>query len=66
MQQIELNFINQIFLDIEKLNGISFEYLLQVILSIILGKNVNHKGHNLYAKPVKSTADFSNKGSDPF
>lgn len=59
MQQIELNFINQICLDIEKLNGTKFEYLSEVILSIILDENVNHKGHNLYAKPVKSTADFN-------
>ncbi len=59
MQQIELNFINQICLDIEKLNGTKFEYLSQVILSIILDENVNHKGHNLYAKPVKSTSDFN-------
>ena len=59
MQQIELNFINQICQDMEKLNGTKFEYLSRGILSLVLGEDVNQKGHNLYAKPVKSTADFN-------
>lgn len=59
MKQIEQNFINQICQDLEKLNGTTFEYLSKEILSIILDDNVNQKGHNLYAKPVKSTADFN-------
>jgi tetratricopeptide (TPR) repeat protein len=59
LKQLELNFINQICQDLEKLNGTKFEYLSKEILSIILDDNVNQKGHNLYAKPVKSTADFN-------
>lgn len=59
MKQIEQNFINQVCQDLEKLNGTTFEYLSKEILSIILDEDVNQKGHNLYAKPVKSTADFN-------
>jgi hypothetical protein len=59
LKQIELNFISQVCQDLEKLNGTTFEYLSKEILSIILDDNVNQKGHNLYAKPVKSTADFN-------
>jgi len=59
LKQIELNFINQVCQDLEKLNGTQFEYLSKDILSFILNETVNQKGHNLYAKPVKSTADFN-------
>lgn len=59
MQQIELNFIKKICEDMEKLNGTNFEYFSRNILFMILGQEINHKGHNLYAKPVKSTADFN-------
>lgn len=59
MQQLELNFIKKICEDMEKLNGTKFEYFSKEILFMILGQEINHKGHNLYAKPVKSTADFN-------
>ncbi len=59
MQQLELNFINKICEDMEKLNGTTFEYFSKDILTMILNTDVNQKGHNLYAKPVKSTADFN-------
>lgn len=59
MKQIEISFINQTCQDIEKLNGTDFEYFCKDILDLLVGGNVQHKGHNLYAKPVKSTADFN-------
>ncbi|MEQ9888287.1 ATP-binding protein [Pectobacterium zantedeschiae] len=63
MKQIEINFIAQVCSDLEKLNGTQFEYFCKDIIELILSEIVQHKGHNLYAKPVKSTADFN---SDDF
>lgn len=59
MQQIEISFINQLCQDIAKLNGTDFEYFCKDILGFLVTDNIYHKGHNLYAKPVKSTADFN-------
>jgi len=59
LKQLEINFINQVCQDLEKLNGTQFEYLSKDILSLILNDSVIQKGHNLYSKPVKSTADFN-------
>ena len=59
MSQLERNFINQMCQDMEKLNGTKFEYFSKEVLTMLLNEEVNQKGHNLYAKPVKSTADFN-------
>lgn len=60
MKQIERNFIIQTCQDIEKLNGTEFEVdFCKNILELILGLDVQNKGHNLYAKPVRGSSDFN-------
>lgn len=59
MDLIKRSFINKVVDDLHILNGTEFEYLCRPLLSIIIDDDVIHKGHNLYAKPVSRTADFS-------
>tara|TARA_R100001377_G_scaffold85305_2_gene71424 strand:- start:4218 stop:7001 length:2784 start_codon:yes stop_codon:yes gene_type:complete len=59
LSQLETSFVNQLCSDIDKINGTDFEYFCKTIISLILDCEIQHKGHNLFAKPVKSTADFN-------
>lgn len=58
MNLLKRNFIKSFADEIANLNGTEFEYLCRPLLSIILKDEVEHKGHNLYGKPVGYTADF--------
>lgn len=58
MNLLKRNFIWSVVKELEVLNGTEFEYMCKDILSIAINKEVIHKGHNLFAKPVGYTRDF--------
>lgn len=58
MSRLKEHFINSFVTEIGQINGTDFEYLCRPILALILKEDVQHKGHNLYCKPVGYTADF--------
>ncbi len=58
MSRLKEHFIKSFVTEIGQINGTDFEYLCKPILSLILKEDVQHKGHNLYCKPVGYTADF--------
>ncbi len=58
MNLLERNFVKSFTDELSNLNGTEFEYVCRPILSMILKEQVEHKGHNLYGKPVGYTADF--------
>ena len=64
MNLLERNFKIKVTEDLKALNGEEFEQFSRYILELILGEKVIHKGQNLYAKPVRSTADFADSQYD--
>lgn len=58
MTTLERNFILSFVNETNNLNGTEFEYFAKPILSLVISDEVEHKGHNLYGKPVGYTADF--------
>lgn len=58
MNLLQRNFTISFTEEISRLNGTEFEKLCSYAMELILGENVLHKGHNLFAKPVAYTADF--------
>lgn len=58
MSRLKEHFINSFVTEIGQINGTDFEYLCRPILALIYKEDVQHKGHNLYCKPVGYTADF--------
>lgn len=58
MNLLKRNFIKSFADELANLNGTEFEYLCKPLLGVLLGEDVEHKGHNLYGKPVGYTADF--------
>lgn len=56
---LERNFKIKVSDDLNALNGEEFERFSRFILELVLNEKVIHKGQNLCAKPVKSTADFA-------
>jgi tetratricopeptide (TPR) repeat protein len=56
---LERNFKIKVRDDLSALNGEEFERFSRFILELVLNEKVTHKGQNLCAKPVKSTADFA-------
>ena len=58
MNLLKRNFIKSFADELANLNGTEFEYLCRPLLGVLLGEDVEHKGHNLYGKPVGYTADF--------
>lgn len=59
MDLIKRSFIGKVTEDLRILNGSEFEYFCRPILRLLVNDDVIHKGHNLFAKPVSKTADFS-------
>lgn len=57
--ELERNFKIKVRDDLNALNGEEFERFSRLILELVLNEKVIHKGQNLCAKPVKSTADFA-------
>ena len=58
MNLIQRNFKIAVKDDLNALNGTEFEMVCRTILELILNEPITLEGQNLYAKPVKSTADM--------
>jgi hypothetical protein len=50
--------IEKVVENLNILNGTEFEYFSLIVMKVLIGGEIIHKGHNLYAKPVKSTVDL--------
>jgi hypothetical protein len=59
MSPLERNFKIKVADDLRIFDGGEFERFARLVLELILGEKVIHKGQNLYAKPVGYTADFA-------
>src|ERR1700744_3225883 len=60
MSPLERNFKLKVADDFRVLDGGEFGRFGRLVMEVILGERVIHKGQNLYAKPVGYTADFAN------
>ena len=57
-QNIQQRLLQLLSSDMETVNGTAFEYLCAEVFRLLVGKDIIHKGHNCFMKPVRSSVDM--------
>ena len=57
-QNIQQRLLQLLSSDMETVSGTAFEYLCAEVFNLLVGKDIIHKGHNCFMKPVRSSVDM--------